>query len=205
VNIFNRQTDKAISYDEFRQQFDDEVLETADLRPSVGRPKKVLLGERRQITRSIGVHIAALLVEKLNADRFVIAPGPSGISLYDDHQRGQWAKNRIGQLASVNREATDSDPFALIEKVCGRLLWINKVKSPAGRPEGIYINRDSACPAELRIWIDRVEKRAQRENQLGHKASADVSAILRYLDADQTLRDAKAAYYASIRDGVPRG
>lgn len=193
----NAQPKAAVSLDAFRDRFRETVLIVANPSPSIGRPKKTVLGdERHQMTRPIAARIATALVEDLERKAEVFEP--SARFLYDVSRRADWAAKQLNDMAKTNREAVDEDPFKLVEKMCGSLIAINYVKGQAVR-----IATAGATPAEFRIFADRNWKKGRRENQLSDRIAAAVSKVADVMAEGETFEAAKARHYDNVRRGGP--
>lgn len=196
------QPKSSVSLDGFRNRFRDTVLIVANPSPSVGRPRKTVLGdERLQMTRTVAARIANELVAEMERKAEVF--DTSSRSLYDVSKRAEWAANQINQMSATDREAVDEDPFKLVEKMCGSLVTINTRKGENGRPEAVRIATAGATPAEFRIFADKHWKKGRRENQLSDRLAAAVSKVADVMAEGETFESAKARHYDNVRRGGP--
>ncbi|MCH4539121.1 hypothetical protein [Ochrobactrum sp. A-1] len=193
----------AMKLSEFRDEFKENVSIVADLgRPAVGRPRHSVIGDRRlQITRDVSAQIAAAMIENIEASGKVLEP--AGQFLYCPSKRAEQAARWVNDMAKVNREATDEDPFRLVEKMYGTLLTVayRKPTGQKGRAEPVRILTCCATPIDQRIAADYRLKKGRRENRLDEAAAMALRAVADMSSEGERFDEAMARHYDSIRKG----
>lgn len=184
----------------FRNRFREEALILANFAPRQGRPRKTALGdERAQMTRMVAARLVNAMVSQMEKGGVVFEP--TAHFLYDQTKRAEWAADQINQMSSTDREATDEDPFRLVEKMCGEFITISTCKGPNRRPMPVRIATAAATPAELRIFADRQWTKGRRENKLSERFAKALSKVADQMAEGERFEDAKARHYDAIRRG----
>lgn len=191
-----------VSREEFRGRMRSTILIVGDVsRRSVGRPKQTVLGvERSQITKEVAARVATALVAEMDRSREDFEP--DGQFLRDVGKRSQWAAEQVNAMAATNREATDDDPFRLVEKMCGQLITIAYRKGPNNRREAVRIPTASATPAELRIFADIQFTKGRRENELGNRLASALRKVADNMAESELFSEGKARHFDNIRQGI---
>jgi hypothetical protein len=185
----------AISLNDFRDAFKENILIVSDLRSSVGRPRKSVLGdERSQITPEVAARVATAQVADMEKKGQVFEPAAQ--FLYDIGRRSEQAKKWCSDMAKTNREAEDEDAYRLVNKMCGSLITIGKRKRNAVR-----ISTVSATPAELRIFADLQWTKGRRENNLSDKLAKAVRRVADHMADGESFEEGMARHYDAIRRG----
>jgi hypothetical protein len=188
---------------EFRDEFKKNIAIVADLgRPSVGRPRHSIIGDKRiQITRDVSAQIATAMIEEIEASGKVLEP--AGHFLYCPSKRAEQAAKWVNVMAELDREATDEDPFRLVEKMLGTLLTVayRKPSSGKGRAEPVRILTACSTPLDRRIAADYHLKKGRRENRLGEKLASALRTTADMSSEGERFDEAMARHYDRIRKG----